>query len=224
MTCRVVATDLGAYVLGALDPSERRRVDEHVGECPVCAAELSEFAVLPALLDRVGSEDLQVPAVTPSSDLFERFSAAAAADRPRTSIRARKARAARSGQRPRGRLLLVAAAVVAVVGAGAGITRWALGPTEVTRSVVAGDVRMTVTATARGDGTALDVVVAGLPAEENCRLVVVDRDGGRHQAGEWSATYAGEAWFKGWSDVDRSAVHDVVLLGTEGQELVRVPL
>jgi hypothetical protein len=114
--------------------------------------------------------------------------------------------------------------VVAVVGAGAGITRWALGPDELTRSVVAGDVRMTVTATARGDGTSLDVVVAGLPAEENCRLVVVDRDGGRHQAGEWSATYAGEAWFKGWSDVDRSAVDDVVLLGTEGQELVRVPL
>jgi hypothetical protein len=85
-------------------------------------------------------------------------------------------------------------------------------------------VHMTVTVDEQGDGTALDVIVAGVPPRTNCTLVVVDRDGDRHQAGEWSATYEGEAWFKGWSDVDRSDVDDILLLGTDGQELVRVPL
>jgi hypothetical protein len=78
--------------------------------------------------------------------------------------------------------------------------------------------------TGQGDGTALDVSVAGVPAHTNCTLVVVDRAGDRHPAGEWAATYEGKAWFKGWSDVERSDVENVVLLGSQGQELVRVRL
>jgi hypothetical protein len=209
MTCPEGATDLGAYVLGALEPADRREVEEHVRGCPSCAAELAGFRTLPRLLDMVDPDDLQAAPVEPSRDLFERVSAAAAAER-------------RSGAGRR--RLLVAAAVVAVLGAGAGVTSRLLGPDEETHSVVAGTVRMTVTATERGDGTSLDVTVAGVPARTNCTLVVVDRDGERHRAGEWAATYAGEAWFKGWSDVDRSDVEDVVLLGTDGRELVRVPL
>src|SRR4051794_22727997 len=216
MTCPEGATDLGAYVLGALDPAERRQVDEHVARCPACAAELAEFAALPALLDRVRPEDLLAPPATPSPDLFDRVSAAAAADRRRVA----EGRPARRGRR----LVLVAAAVLVVVGAGAGITSWLLASGEETRTVVAGPVHMTVTVDEQGDGTALDVIVAGVPPRTNCTLVVVDRDGDRHQAGEWSATYEGEAWFKGWSDVDRSDVDDILLLGTDGQELVRVPL
>jgi anti-sigma factor RsiW len=220
MTCREGATDLGAYVLGALDPADRRRVDEHVRDCPACAAELAELRNLPGLLAEVRLDDLQSAPVAPSPELFERVSAAVAADRRSGAIRALMAPPGGKGRRR----LLVAAAVAAVLGAGAGVTSWVVGPDEETRSVVAGEVRMTVTVTARGDGTSLDIAVAGVPAEEKCRLVVVDRDGESHPAGEWEATYAGEAWFKGWSDVDRSAVEDVVLLGTDGEELVRVPL
>jgi hypothetical protein len=219
MTCPEGATHLGAYVLGALDPAERRQVDQHVDRCPACAAELAEFAALPGLLDRVHLEDLQAAPVTPSPDLFDRVSAAAAADR-RPAPGARAAAPGRRGRRP----LLVAAAVLAVLGAGAGITSWVLGAGEETHSVVAGPVHMSVTAIEQGDGTSLDVSVAGVPPRTNCKLIVVDRAGDRHPAGEWSATYEGKAWFKGWSDVDRSHVKDVVLLGTDGQELVRVPL
>ena len=210
MTCREGATDLGAYVLDALDPVERRRMEEHVRDCPACAAELEELAGLPELLATVPLDDLQDAPATPSPDLYERVAAAAHAERPAVS-RSR-------------RWLVVAAAVLVVIGAGAGITSWVLGAGEVTRTVVAGPVHMSVTVTEQGDGTSLDVSVAGVPARTNCTLVVVDRDGDRHQAGEWAATYEGKAWFKGWSDVDRSDVEGVVLLGTDGQELVRVPL
>jgi anti-sigma factor RsiW len=208
MTCREGATDLGAYVLGALEPAEARRVEGHVRGCAACAAELAGFRTLPPLLDRVRPEDLDDASVAPSPDLFERMSAAAAADRSR-------------GARRR-RLLVVAAAVIGVLVAGG--AAWAPSSGEQPRSVVAGEVRMTVTATAQDRGTALDVDVAGVPARTECTLVVVDADGNSHRAGEWSATYAGEASFTGWSDVDRADVADVVLLGTDGTELVRVPL
>ena len=207
MTCRDGVSDLGAYVLGALEPADRRRFEEHVRECPACAAELAEFQALPPLLATVRLEDLD-NAVAPSPDLFERVAAAAAAD---------SARAARR------RRLLVAAALLGVVAVG-GTTTWALRSEEETRSVVAGDVRMTVTVTAEDDGTALDVRVAGVPPRTECILFVVDTDGARHEAGQWSATYTGEASFTGWSDVERSDVADIVLIDTDGTELARVPL
>ena len=196
--------------MGALDPVDRRRMDQHVLDCPACAAELQEFAALPPLLATVPLDDLRDEPVTPSPDLYDRVAAAAAAE---------------SSPPARGRRwLLVAAAALVIIGAGAGITSWVLGAGEVTRTVVAGPVHMSVTVTGQGSGTALDVSVAGVPAHTNCTLVVVDRDGDRHTAGEWAATYEGKAWFKGWSDVDRSDVENVVLLGSQGQELVRVPL
>jgi predicted anti-sigma-YlaC factor YlaD len=208
MSCAEVAPALGAYVLGALEPDERRRVEAHLGRCPVCSEEVTEFARLPGLLDRVRPEDLEVEPVTPSPQLFDRVAAAAAAEsgRPRRRVR----------------LLVAAAAVLAVLGAGVGVIVWAFGGEE-GHTVTVGEVRMTVTATAHNDGSALDVTVAGLPEGEECRLVAVDRDGGRHPAGEWTVD-DGDAWWQTWTGVERSALAEVVLLGGDGRELVRVPL
>lgn len=46
-----VHEDIGAYVLGALDMENARRVAAHLKECPECAAAHAELAGLPALLD-----------------------------------------------------------------------------------------------------------------------------------------------------------------------------
>src|SRR5689334_25080012 len=46
-----VHEDIGAYVLGALDMENARRVAAHLKECPDCAAAHAELAGLPALLD-----------------------------------------------------------------------------------------------------------------------------------------------------------------------------
>jgi hypothetical protein len=217
MTCQDTAPALGAYALGALDGDERQRVEEHVRRCSDCAAELAEFQALPPLLDRVRLEDLETPPVTPSPGLFERVAAAAAAD----------AAPRRQAARPQAaRRWLVAAAAVAVLGVGGGATWWVVGSQsqETAHSVVAGSVHMTVTPDPQPAGTVLDVTVAGVAPGEECQLVVLDRDGGRHQAGAWTASYSGTAAFRGWTSVHRGDVTGVVLLGTNGQQLVRVPL
>jgi hypothetical protein len=49
------AHDDGAYVLGALSPSERSAYERHLGTCPACREAVSEIAVLPGLLGRLDS-------------------------------------------------------------------------------------------------------------------------------------------------------------------------
>jgi anti-sigma factor RsiW len=201
MSCEQAPSFLGAYVLGALDPAGRRAADEHLARCADCRAELAEFAGLTAQLDRIGPEDIRLEPVTPSPGLYDRVEAAARL------------------QRRRPVLLAASAAAVLIVAGGA---TWAAvrGADEV-RSATAGSMSMSVAADGRNDGTALDVTVSGLPAGENCRLVVVDEQGGRHAAGEWTA-YGGDASYAVWTDVDPGAVADVVLLGTSGDELISV--
>lgn len=204
MSCPV-APELGAYVLGALPPDERRQVEEHAAGCPSCAAELAELGVLPALLDRVTPEDLQPVAVASSPELFDRVVAAAAV-RPD----------------PRRRRLLLAAAAAVLVLLGAGGVVWAQQGGPETYSASAGSVQLTVTPVEAGNGSALDVTVAGLSSGQTCRLVAVDRDGERHPAGEWVVSYEGEGRFRGWTDLEPDDLAAVVLLGEGGEELVRV--
>jgi anti-sigma factor RsiW len=214
----VSCTDIavGAYALGALEPAERADVERHLRECPACAAEAAEFAGLPPLLALVPPEDLDAEPIEPSPGMFERMAAAAAAE---------KRAADRTAQRrsTRGRLL-IAAVAAAVLAVGGTTVWWASGPSETAHTAVAGAVHLTVTADASSDGTDLDVAVAGVSPGENCRLVVIDQDGVRHQAGSWTASYGGRATFRGWTAVSRAEVRDVVLIGTDGSDLVRVRL
>ncbi len=209
MTCPESASTLGAYVLGALEPDERREVEDHVRRCPICSAELAEFEGLPALLDRVRPEDLQPVSVTPSPDLFDRMSAAATGGRRRTG-RSRT-------------WALVAAVVLAVLGVAAGVVVWLAGGGDRTNSASAGPVTATVTLSAMDEGSVVEVAVAGLRPGETCRLIAVDRDGDRHDAGSWHVSDAGDGRWHGSVGVGPSELVGVILLGDGGRELVRVP-
>ncbi len=57
--CAEVRLSLGAYVLGALDPADRSRVDAHLSGCPDCRDELASFAALPGLLGRVSRSEIE---------------------------------------------------------------------------------------------------------------------------------------------------------------------
>ena len=210
MTCPHTSSDLGAYVLGALSPEERVRFEEHLDGCALCAAELAEFAGIPALLDRVRPEDLQPVAVTPSPELFERVSAAAHV----TPERAPRSR----------RWLLAAAAVLALLGVGTGVIVWAASQGSDTVTASSGPVEVTMTATEEGEGTALDVTVAGLGPGEICRLVAVDDDGGHHPAGEWNVSEEGGGEWSSWADVPRDDLTEVVMYGDGDREVIRLEL
>lgn len=60
MSCRF-AHDDGAYVLGALAPSERLEFEKHLATCDECTRSVQELAGLPGLLGRVDSKVLEHP-------------------------------------------------------------------------------------------------------------------------------------------------------------------
>ena len=208
MRCPEASTGLGAYVLGALEPDERREVEAHLRGCPTCSAELAGLQGLPALLARVRPEDLEPVTVTPSPDLFARMASVAGTRRRRRSRT----------------WALVAAALLLVLGVGIGVAVWPSGSGERTVTATAGPVEVTVTATPANDGSALDVAVSGLGPGENCTLVAVDADGRSHPAGDWPVSDAGDGRWRGWADVAPADLTEVVVLGDGGRELVRVPL
>ncbi len=198
MSCDRAPSFVGAYVLGALDPAERREAEAHLARCPDCAAEVAEFRGLPGRLARLPADEVAAGPVMAPPELFARVSAAVH----------RPAR--------RRRLAVAGAAAVLVAGAAA----WAATGGAEVHTAVAGGVRMSVAAEEHADGSALDVTVAGLPAGVDCRLVVVDDAGRRHGAGRWT-TYGGEVSYRVESDVPPDEVDDV-LLEADGGELVRV--
>jgi hypothetical protein len=66
---------LGGYVLEALEPDEMAEVRRHLQSCPDCRSEQSELAVVPTLLDMLGSSE--PAAETPSrleEAVLDRFS------------------------------------------------------------------------------------------------------------------------------------------------------
>src|SRR6185436_2760343 len=58
MTCTYAELD-GAYVLGALCPSERADFENHMRTCDVCRESVAALAVLPGLLGRLSAETVE---------------------------------------------------------------------------------------------------------------------------------------------------------------------
>src|SRR5262249_34315969 len=67
-SCRELRHALGVYVLGAIEPSERAQVDEHLATCAECREELASLAGLPALLRRVPTAEAERLAVADQAD------------------------------------------------------------------------------------------------------------------------------------------------------------
>jgi hypothetical protein len=67
--CDDMRTDLGAYVLGALDPDEAAAMRRHLLECPECEAERDALAPMPGLLTLAGGAEAAVN--EPLSAAFE---------------------------------------------------------------------------------------------------------------------------------------------------------
>ena len=62
-----VVTELGAYVLDALDGDERRRLDAHLEACDACAQELRHYRAV------AGALPLALPPLSPPADAWRRI-------------------------------------------------------------------------------------------------------------------------------------------------------
>lgn len=187
-TCRF-AIDDGAYVLGALSPTERAEFERHLPGCATCRKSVARLAVLPGLLGRLDAETVIAQPAPPTL-------------LPRT-LQAITAR--RRAERRRRRWYVLAGALAAVVlVALAGIGARLTGPTApappsdtvaltamrpvVEQLPVAGEIGLV---RVQG-GTRIDMrcwYEKGYEGAWTVRLVVFPIDGGPgEQVGSWMAS------------------------------------
>jgi Putative zinc-finger len=208
--CADTRQALGVYVLGAIDPAERSLVDAHVSGCAECRDELAGLAGLPALLARVGTDEVgrissedadpRPPEETPREDFVDSLVSLTAARRRRSR---------------RWQVLAAAAAlVIAAGGAAAGLrlasdssaaqTSASPAPpanwkTATTTSALKG-VNATIRYQRLAWGVAYDVQITGVPKGTTCQLWVTNSQGVHLLAAGWTVTNPGETdWFPGSS-------------------------
>lgn len=191
MTCRFAHSD-GAYVLGALSPSERLEFERHLPLCAECSRSVRELAGLPGLLAQVSLDDLD-PARQPPL--------------PRTLPSALSADIRRSQRRRTLAAAGIAAAIAGLVSAaavGLSVREWGSAPgtpvasTSVTSTTPALPMtavgHVPVQASVRLEpvpwGTRLDVTCTyeggpGYTRPADYALVVRTRSGGSEQVATW---------------------------------------
>ena len=213
LDCTDATVSLGAYVVGALDHSERVELEAHLAQCPMCRDELAELAPLPGLLSRLTVDEvLAGPPTADTADadgaMLERLLAAAARERRHAS---------------RMRLVSAAAAVVLLAGAGSGAviatqghgTNW-----QQTAAAASGPVHLRVKLADQASGTKLDMTMWGVARGQRCSLVAVGRDGRTEDAGWWEAAYDGTAHITGTTSIARRDLTQLKVVTDDGKTLV----
>ena len=173
--------DLGAYILGGLEPDEVARLEEHLGSCAACRSELDELRPTAALLGQLRTGG--IPVAVPTG-LDERVAAALETERTR-ALRTRWLRSA-------GLAAAAGAAAAAVLVVGLAVT----GPEEappppleaVAVTVPGPGITADADIVAHTWGVEVKLAGSGFAEGRRYRVAVLSTDGTRHPAGEFVGT------------------------------------
>jgi hypothetical protein len=164
--CDDMRTELGAYVLGALDVDEAAAMRRHLQECPECAAERDALAPLPGLLSLAGGAEAAVS--EPLSPAFEERLLDAYA-REHSAMPRRRMGRLRRWLRPR---WLAVGATTAVAAAAAAVGIFVIGGGEsggnynvAFRNVGAPGASAQARLESSDSGTTVHLLVKGLPKD-----------------------------------------------------------
>jgi hypothetical protein len=178
--------DVGAYALGLLEDEDNAAFEAHLATCPVCHAELAEFAPMKALLTGLGPVEAPEDIVSDQGviDLLSR-------------------RAAASRRRVRWTVAVGAAACVAALGGGlaAGFAV-APGPAPPGTAVLAGQLHSatspqtgvtgTVGLLTKAWGTYVSLDLADVHGPLECELIAVSKTGERRVVTGWTVGVPGD--------------------------------
>ncbi|MDN0198710.1 zf-HC2 domain-containing protein [Streptomyces sp. S.PNR 29] len=173
--------DVGAYALGVLDEAEAFRFEDHLMECPRCAAQVTEFGATTRqlMLYRRSTPRFVHPMAKPGPRMLDQL-LSEVASRHRTGRR---------------RLVfaLAASVVFAVAGPTAAILAEQSGQGEQTVRVTATDERSGVWARVTAEdedwGSEVRVEVKDGAGPRACHLVVIGRDGSEETVTSWNVPH-----------------------------------
>lgn len=217
---------LGAYALGALDPAEEQTVHAHVSTCLECQRELAEFVDLREALDQVPPEAFLDGPPEGGDFLLQ------------NTLRRVRAQDPGPSRRFRG-LILAAAAVVTIVALGGGIVIGRVtAPEPPATAMPAGTIRAEATNASTGASMRVAVeprvgwvwvnaFIEGVPAGEECELLVFPREGKPLTAGSWLVGKKGAEEglpLQGTALIEPGQVKEVRVVTRDGRTMVSVPL
>ncbi|MFD8231363.1 zf-HC2 domain-containing protein [Streptomyces sp. NPDC059696] len=168
--------DVAAYALGVLDEAEAFRFEDHLMECPRCAAEVTEFGATTRqlMLYRRSTPQFVHPLAQPGPRMLDGLLAEVATRR-------------RAGRR---RLLFALAASVVFAASVPGIAMMAEGSAqEQARTAAATDTRTgvwaQVTTEEAASGSQVELKVKDGSDARACHLVIIGHDGTEETATSW---------------------------------------
>ncbi|MGW8066120.1 zf-HC2 domain-containing protein [Streptomyces ziwulingensis] len=206
--------DVGAYALGVLDEAEAFRFEDHLMECPRCAAQVTAFgpATRQLMLYRRTTPRLVPPLTRPGPRLLDRLLSEAA-------LRRRVVR--------RRVLFAVAAAVVCAV-AGPGAVLYASRSDTAVRLTATDErsgVWARVTAAHESWGTEVELEVRDGSGPHTCRLIAVGRDGTEQTVTSWKdpGHGAGANTMRGAAALPPDRIARYEVRTADGERLVTLP-
>jgi hypothetical protein len=213
MTCHI-ESELGAYVLNALEIEEAEAIEAHLATCQTCCDEARSLASTASVLALLGPEELEQLDETSREH-----------GRPgrRRRPRSRAARVAVAGAALVG-AALTATLVVAGVGghdhpaqrlSGQAIVR-AVGPATHVHAAVAMDPQ--------ASGTTLQLTLSGGYPHGWCSLVAHSRDGRSDTVASWWANAHGNASVSGKTTIRADQLTEFDVVTHSGRLLVRIPV
>ncbi|GAB2761566.1 anti-sigma factor family protein [Streptomyces bullii] len=168
--------DVGAYALGVLDEVEAFRFEDHLMECPRCAAQVTELGptTRQLMLYRRSTPRFVHPMAKPGPRMLDRLLGEVAARQ-------------RTGRR---RLVFAVAASVVFAVAAPGAALMASGGEESVR-ITATDERSGVWAQVTTEdeawGSQVELTIKDGAGPRACHLVVIGHDGSEETVSSWSA-------------------------------------
>ncbi|MFJ9815177.1 zf-HC2 domain-containing protein [Streptomyces sp. NPDC101151] len=207
--------DVGAYALGVLDEAEAFRFEDHLMECPQCAAHVTEFgpAARQLMLYRRATPRFVHPMAQPGPRLLDRL----------LGELAHRHRARRR------RFLYGLAASVVLAVAGPGIMVYAGHDQPANRVTAATDpgtgVWAQVTTEDEDNGSRMRLEVKDASGPHTCRLVVVGRDGSEQVVSGWTVDEhdTGTTMTLAGTTMHRDEIARYEVRTADGQRLVSLP-
>ncbi|KMS76347.1 membrane protein [Streptomyces viridochromogenes] len=170
--------DVAAYALGVLNEAEAFRFEDHLMECPRCAAHVTEFGPITRqlMLYRRATPRFVHPMTKPGPQLLNRLLETVAA---------------RQRARRRRTMYAVAASVVIAL-AGPGVAMMASGNDQAAQVVQATDARSGVWAQVTTEneayGSQVELKVKDGSGARPCHLIAIGRDGSEETVTSWHAS------------------------------------
>lgn len=203
--------DVGAYALGVLDEVDAFRFEDHLRDCPRCAAQAAEFgsAARQLMLYRRATPRAVHPFAGPGPRLLDRLL---------DEVTARR-RAVR-------RRSLFAVAACAVFAVGGTVVAVVAGPGGQPSKVAATDAESGVWAEVRAEdqvwGSAIDLRVRDAAGPRTCLLLAVGEDGSEETVASWTAPghADGPSGMHGGAAMRRADIDHFEVRTAEGERLL----